>query len=152
MLSSRSGHTSYGSENGMGMSYSRIAPLLGSMRPSLPLLKPPYQTMPAESMPRRRIVHGWLSAAYSVNFSVFGSNLPILQRRNSVNQTLSSLSSAMPYGAAPAVGTFQTVDLPVWRSQRPSMSPPITVNQTFCLLSMMGLCPRPFCRPVESIG
>ncbi len=69
------------------MSYSTILPVLGSILPSLPLLKPPYQTVPVESTPRRRIVHGWVSAAYSVNFSVRGSNLPILQRRNSANQT-----------------------------------------------------------------
>ena len=96
MSSWRSGQTSYGSENGIGMSYSLIAPDLGSMRPSLPLLKPPYQTEPVESTPRRRIVHGCVGAAYSVNFSVRGSNRAILQRRNSANQTLSSLSSAMP--------------------------------------------------------
>src|SRR5690348_17006388 len=152
MLSWRSGHTSYGSEYGIGRSSSVMVPVFGSRRPILPLLNPPYQTMPAESTPRRRIVHGCVGAAYSVNFSVLGSNLPILQRRNSANQTLSSLSTAMPYGPAPAVGTFHTVDLPVCRSHLPSMSPPITVNQTFCWLSSVGLWPRPLRWPVESIG
>src|SRR5438128_2380915 len=134
-----SGHTSYGSENGIGMSYSTILPVFGSIWPSLPLLKPPYQTIPVESTPTRRIVQGCVSASYSVNFSVRGSNLPILQRRNSANQTLSSRSSAIPYGAAPWVGTFQTVDLPVARSHLPIMSPTMTVNQTFCFESITGV-------------
>jgi hypothetical protein len=40
------------------MSYSTILPVFGSILPSLPLLKPPYQTVPVESTPRRRIVQG----------------------------------------------------------------------------------------------
>src|SRR5438876_8211325 len=42
----------------MGMSYWTIWPLAGSILPILPLLKSPYQTMPRESTPSRRIVHG----------------------------------------------------------------------------------------------
>src|SRR5207247_4095622 len=116
----------------------------GSILPSLPELKPPYQTTFLLSTPSRRMVQGRVSASYSVNFSVFGSNFPILQRRNSANHTFSARSRAMPYGAAPAVGTFHTVDLPVARSHLPSMSPRMTVNHTLSFESTTGVWPAPF--------
>src|SRR5436190_23149815 len=136
----------------MGTSYSTIRPVFGSSLPSFPVLNPPYQTIPAESTPSRRMVVG-VSAEYSVNVSVLGSNFAILPRRNSANQTFSSLSRLMPYGAAPDVGTFHTRAFSVLRSHLPSMSPPMTVNQTFSFESMTDVWPRaPLPWPVESIG
>src|SRR6267143_5987491 len=87
------------------------------------------------------MVHGLVSAAYSINCVLTGSNLVTLQRHQSANQTLSFLSMTMPYAKLLSVGPLYLEICSVARSHLAISFEKDSVVQIFCLESTNGVLP-----------
>src|ERR1700730_13988026 len=87
------------------------------------------------------MVHGLVSAGYSINWALTGSNLVTLQRHQSAIQSLSFLSITMPYVKALSVGILYREISSVVRSHLAISFDHDSDVQTFCLESIKGVLP-----------
>src|ERR1035437_2301182 len=95
MLSRLSGQVSYGRLR-MGILYSVIFPLSGSIDAIWPAAHSENQTMPFESTPMRRALLPGVGDGYSVKLSVTGSNFTTMLLMCPADQMFPFGSTAIP--------------------------------------------------------